>query len=190
VEQFAALRAITNITFIRPADANETAVAWKTAIEHKDGPVALALSRQKMPIIDRSKYTSAENLVKGAYILGESSPTPKIILIGTGSELQYALGAYEQLVKEKVPARIVSMPSWELFEAQPKDYRDSVITPSVKKRVIVEAASPMGWHKYAGDEGIFIGMHSFGASAPYEFLYKEFGFTVENVLKNAMELLR
>jgi transketolase len=189
VEQFAALRAIPNITFIRPADANETAVAWKTAIGHKSGPVALALSRQKMPIIDRSKYASAENLAKGAYVLGENSPTPKIILIGTGSELQYVLGAYEQLAKEQIPARIVSMPSWELFERQPKEYRDSVITPSIKKRVVVEAALPMGWHKYAGDEGVIIGMNSFGASAPYELLYKEYGFTVENVLKKTREIL-
>lgn len=189
IEQFAALRAIPNITFIRPADANETSVAWRTAIEHKSGPVALALTRQKVPVIDRTKYAPAENLAKGAYTLAENSKSPTIILIASGSEVQYALGAYEQLVKEKIPARVVSMPSWELFERQSKEYRDSVLTPSVKKRLVVEAGSPMGWHKYAGDEGVIIGITTFGASAPYELLYREFGFTVENVLKKAKEIL-
>jgi len=189
VEQFAALRAIPNITFIRPADANETAAAWKFTIEHTSGPVALALTRQKVPIIDQSKYASAQNLTKGAYVLTENSPAPAIILIGTGSEVQYALGAYEQLAKEQIPARVVSMPSWELFEKQPKEYRDSVLPPAVKKRIAVEASVAMGWHKYVGDEGIVIGMTSFGASAPYELLYKEYGFTVENVLAQARTLL-
>ena len=189
VEQFAALRAIPNITLIRPCDANETSIAWKVAIEHTSGPVALALTRQKVPTLDRTKYAAAENLAKGAYTLTENSKTPQIILIGTGSEVQFALGAYEQLVKENIQARVVSMPSWELFERQSKEYRDSVLTPSVKKRVIIEAGSPMGWHKYAGDGGMIIGLASFGESAPYEILYKEYGFTVENVLKKARELL-
>ena len=189
VEQFAALRAIPNITLIRPADANETSMAWKVAIEHTTGPVALTLTRQKVPTIDRTKYAAAENLSKGAYILAENSKTPGIILIGTGSEVQFVLGAYEQLVKENVPARLVSMPSWELFERQSKEYRESVLTPSIKKRLVIEAGSPMGWHKYAGDSGVIIGLTTFGASAPYELLYKEYGFTVENVLKNARELL-
>jgi transketolase len=189
IEQFAALRAIPNITFIRPADANETTVAWRVAIEHTTGPVALALTRQKVPIIDRSKYAAADNLVKGAYVLGESSGSPKIILIASGSEVQYAMAAYEQLAKEHVEARLVSMPSWELFERQPKEYRESVLPPSVKKRLVVEAAVPMGWHKYAGDGGVIIGMTTFGASAPYELLYKEFGFTTENVLLKAREVL-
>ena len=189
VEQFAALRAIPNITFIRPADANETTVAWRVTIEHTTGPVALALTRQKVPIIDRTKYASADNLAKGAYTLAENSPSPKIILIASGSEVQYVMGAYEQLVKEQVPARVVSMPSWELFERQSKEYRDSVITPSVKRRLVIEASVAMGWHKYAGDEGVIIGMTGFGASAPYELLYKEYGFTVENVLAKARELL-
>ena len=189
VEQFAALRAIPNITFIRPADANETTVAWRVTIEHTTGPVALALTRQKVPIIDRTKYASADNLAKGAYTLAENSPSPKIILIASGSEVQYVMGAYEQLVKDQVPARVVSMPSWELFERQSKEYRDSVITPSVKKRLVIEASIAMGWHKYAGDEGVIIGMAGFGASAPYELLYKEYGFTVENVLAKAHELL-
>ena len=189
VEQFAALRAIPNITFIRPADANETTVAWRLAIEHATGPVALALTRQKVPIIDRTKYASADNLAKGAYTLAENSTSPKIILIASGSEVQYVMGAYEQLVKEQVPARVVSMPSWELFEKQSREYRESVITPSVRKRLAVEASVVMGWHKYVGDEGVIIGMAGFGASAPYELLYKEYGFTVENVLAKAHELL-
>ncbi len=189
VEQFAALRAIHNLTFIRPCDANETAVAWRLAIEHKGGPVALALTRQKVPIIDRAKYASAENLTKGAYTLAENSKNPQIILIGTGSEVQFVIGAYEQLVQENIPSRVVSMPSWELFEQQPKEYRDSVISPSVKKRLAVEAGSPMGWHKYVGDAGAVIGIDRFGASAPWEVIYKEFGFTVENVLKKAKEMI-
>lgn len=189
VEHFAALRAIPNITLIRPADANETSIAWKVAIEHRTGPVALALTRQKIQTIDRSKYASAENLSKGAYILAENSKTPGIILIGTGSEVQFALGAYEQLAKENIPARVVSMPSWELFERQSKEYRKSVLTPSIKKRVVVEAGVPMGWHKYAGDSGVILSLATFGASAPYELLYKEYGFTIENVLKTAREVL-
>jgi transketolase len=189
VEQFAALRAFPNITFIRPADANETTVAWKVAIEHTTGPVALALTRQKVPIIDRTKYASADGLAKGAYTLAENSPLPKIILIASGSEVQYVMGAYEQLVKDQVPARVVSMPSWELFEKQSKEYRDSVITPSVKKRLVVEASVAMGWHKYVGDEGVIICMTGFGASAPYELLYKEYGFTVENVVEKARAML-
>jgi transketolase len=189
VEHFAALRAIHNVTLMRPADANETSVAWSVAIEHKTGPVALALTRQKIPLIDRSIYASAENLAKGAYTLAENSKNPKIILIGTGSEVQYVIGAYEQLVKENVPARVVSMPSWELFEQQPKEYRDSVLTPSIKKRLAVEAGSPMGWSKYVGDGGDVIGISRFGASAPWEIIYKEFGFTVENVVARAKALI-
>jgi transketolase len=189
VEHFAALRAIHNMTLIRPADSNETSIAWQLAIEHKGGPVALALTRQKVPTIDRSKYASAENLAKGAYTLAENSKNPQIILIGTGSEVQFVIGAYEQLIKENVPARVVSMPSWEFFEQQSKEYRDSVISPSVKKRLAVEAGSPMGWHKYVGDAGSIIGISRFGASAPYEVIYREFGFTVENVLKKAKEMI-
>ena len=188
VEHFAALRAIHNMTLIRPSDANETSVAWRFAIEHKGGPVALALTRQKVPIIDRAKYASANNLEKGAYTLAESSKNPQIILIGTGSEVQFVIGAYEQLVKENIPARVVSMPSWELFDRQPKQYRDSVLTPSVKKRLAVEAGSPMGWEKYVGDGGSILGISRFGASAPWEVIYRDFGFTVENVLKKAKEM--
>ena len=189
VEQLAALRCMPNIISLRPSDANETVAAWKFAIEHKTGPVALLLTRQKLPTIDRTKYPSADNLVQGAYILIENSPAPDLILIGTGSELQLALGAYEQLVKEGVKARVVSMPSWELFEQQSKEYRDSVLPPNIKKRIAVEAAVSMGWEKYVGDNGRIIGMKSFGASAPVDAIFKHFGFTVENVVKTAKEIL-
>jgi len=186
VEQFASLRAIPNITLIRPADANETALAWKIAIEQKFGPVALALTRQKLPFIDRTKYASADLTAKGAYVLTENSSVPEIILIGTGSELQYALGAYEQLVKDGIQARLVSMPSWELFERQSKEYRESVFPNSVKKRLAVEAGVELGWHKYASET---VTINSFGQSAPYEALYKHFGFTTENVLARAKAIL-
>jgi transketolase len=189
VEQLAALRCIPNMVSLRPSDANETVAAWKFAIEHKSGPVALLLTRQKLPTIDRTKFPSADNLVKGAYVLIENSPAPDLILIGTGSEVQLALGAYEQLVKEGVKARVVSMPSWELFERQSKEYRDSVLPPNVKKRIAVEAGVSMGWDKYIGDNGRIIGMHSFGASAPVDAIFKHFGFTVENVVKTAREIL-
>jgi transketolase len=189
IEQLAALRSIPNITVIRPADANEVACAWKIAIEHKGGPVALALSRQKLPLIDRTKYAPAANLAKGAYVLAESSKSPAMILIGTGSEVQHVIAAYEQLAKEGTAVRVVSMPSWELFEAQPKEYKDSVFPPSVKKRLAVEAGSPMGWHKYVGDQGEILGITKFGASAPLAAIMKEYGFTVENVVRKAKELL-
>ena len=189
IEQLASLRSIPNITVLRPADANETAQAWKYAIEHRNGPVALALTRQKVPTLDRTKYASADNLSKGAYILAQSSPKPEIILVGTGSEVQLALGAYEQLVQRGVAARVVSMPSWELFERQSVDYRQSVFTPGITKRIAVEAGVPMGWHKYIGDNGVIVGITKFGASAPYEVIYKEYGLTVENVLAKATALL-
>ena len=187
VEQLASLRTIPNITVIRPADANETAQAWKLAIERTNGPVALALTRQKLPLIDRSKYAQAEMTAKGAYILAENSPAPAIILIGTGSELQYALGAYEQMTNEGIKTRIVSMPSWELFERQSKEYRDSVFPHSVKNRLAVEAGVELGWHKYASET---ITINMFGQSAPYEDLYKHFGFTIDNVLARAKAMLK
>lgn len=187
VEQLASLRSIPNMTLIRPGDANETAQAWKVAIEHRTGPVALALTRQKVPLIDRTKYAGAENTARGAYVLGENSVSPDIILIGTGSEVSLVVGAYEQLVKENVKARIVSMPSWELFERQPKEYHESVFPSSVKKRLAVEAGVELGWHKYATET---ITINTFGQSAPYDQLFKHYGFTVEAVLKKVKEMLR
>jgi transketolase len=189
VEQLISLRSIPRITVIRPADANETTQAWKVALEHSGGPVVLVLTRQGVPIIDQQKYTPASNLAKGAYILSEPSEAPKLILIATGSEVQLILEAQEKLKEAGIPARVVSMPSWELFEKQDIGYKEKVFPPSLKKRLAVEAASPLGWHQYVTDEGEVLGMVTFGASAPAEALFKEFGFTVDNVVQKAKALL-
>jgi transketolase len=188
IEQLAALRAMPHMTLIRPADANETVIAWRVAIEHTGGPVGLLLTRQKLPTIDRTKYSSAENLTKGAYVLIENSTSPDIILIGSGSEVQLTLGAYEQLINEGIKARVVSMPSWEIFERQRKEYRDFVFPPAVKKRIAVEAGVPMGWEKYVGDGGAIVGITKFGTSAPVGEIFKAYGFTVENVVARAKQL--
>jgi len=189
IEQLVGLRAIPNLTVIRPADANETAYAWKAAIECTEGPTALALTRQKVPVYDRSKFGSAEGVLKGAYILSDSDGTPDLIFIATGSEVQLAVKASQALAKENIKSRVVSMPSWELFEKQSDEYKQSVLPKDVKKRVVIEAASSMGWCKYAGDEGVIIGIDRFGESAPAEEIFKEFGFTPENVIKQAKKLL-
>lgn len=189
VEQLIGLRAVPNLTVIRPADANETAQAWKAAILHKTGPVALALTRQNVPILDQNKYAKAENLQRGAYILSDCDGEPQVLLIGTGSEVQLCLGAQERLLADGIPARVISFPSWELFEQQDEAYKKSVFPDSVRKRVVVEAASPLGWCKYATDEGTIIGLDHFGESAPAEELFSEFGFTVDNVVSRAKKLL-
>ncbi|HAV23494.1 MAG TPA: transketolase [Bacteroidetes bacterium] len=189
VEQLASLRSIPNMTLIRPADANEVVVAWRMAIEHRSGPVALALTRQKVPLIDRVKYAPAAHAERGAYVLGETHPSPDMMIISSGSEVQYAIGAYEELAREQVRVRVVSMPSWEIFERQPKEYRETVFPKTVKKRLAVEAGVPMGWHKYVGDSGEIVGITTFGASAPYERIYKEYGLTTENVLARARAML-
>ena len=190
IEQLASLRSIPNLVVLRPADANETVHAWKYAIEHRTVPTALALTRQKLQLIDQTKYASAEHLVRGGYVLAENSSSPEIILIGTGSEVQLVLSAYEKLIAEGISARVVSMPSWELFEQQPKEYRDAVFPSSCKKRIAVETGVALGWHKYVGSEGVVLCMESFGASAPAEILFKEFGFTVENVVAKAKTMLQ
>ncbi|HMD98106.1 MAG TPA: transketolase [Terriglobia bacterium] len=202
IEHLPALRAIPHICLIRPGDANETAVAWRVAIEHRGGPVLLALTRQNLPIIDRSKYASAEGVARGAYVLADSSDltlgprttaiaarTPKIILIASGSEVPLALESYEKLKEEGIAARVVSMPSWELFEKQPQSYRDEVLPPAVTARLAIEAAAPFGWERYVGLKGAVIGMNRFGASAPYKVLAEKFGFTSDNVVARAHELL-
>lgn len=183
VEQLCMLRAIPNMTVIRPADANETVYAWKAALEHTTGPIAIVLTRQKVPVIDRTKYSKAENLMYGAYILSESDGKPDMIIIATGSEVQLAIASKEKLSTEGKKIRIVSIPSWELFEKQSAEYKNKVLPPEVKKRLVIEAASPMGWQKYAGDNGIIMGMETFGESAKAEDLMKHFGFTVENVIE-------
>ncbi len=189
VEQLANLRAIPNFTVIRPADANETRVAWQVAIETRSRPVALILTRQHVPTLDRSKFASEEGLRKGAYILADAPDgKPEVILIATGSEVNLIVQAQEKLLDQKVKARIVSMPSWELFEAQPVAYRNSVLPPEIKARLAVEAGSPMGWERYVGCEGAVIGLDHFGASAPGDVLMDKFGFTVDHVVDVALQL--
>jgi transketolase len=190
VEHLASLRAIPGLTVIRPADASETAEAWRQAMLINDSPVALILSRQKLPVLDRSQYGPAEGLTRGAYILAESSGKPDIILIATGSEVHLCLQARHQLATEGVSARVVSMPSWELFERASQDYRDRVLPPAVTARIAVEAGVPMGWERYVGAAGAVIGTSRFGASAPGEFLMDRFGFSAENIVKRAMALLK
>jgi transketolase len=189
IEQLASLRSIPRITVIRPADANETAHAWRVAIEHKDGPVVLVFTRQGLPILDQDKYGKASGLEKGAYILSEGSKGPDLILMATGSEVALIMQAQEKLEAEGISTRVVSMPSWELFEKQDAAYKETVFPKASKKRLAVEMASPMGWHKYTTDEGDMLGMETFGESAPADDLYKHFGFTVDNVVKRAKALL-
>lgn len=190
IEHLAALRAMPNLTVIRPADATETAVAWRAALEHRGGPVALALTRQKLPVLDRTKFPPAELLLKGAYILAEADQGhPRLILIAAGSEVHLALEAWGRLADEGIPTRVVSMPSWALFDQQPESYRNEVLPPTVTARLAIEAGSPQGWHRYVGHGGGVIGMTRFGASAPYHVLMEQFGFTAENVVSRAMELL-
>ena len=189
VEQLIGLRSVPNMTVIRPADANETAQAWRVAIEHKDGPVAIVLTRQGIPIIDQQKYAKAKNLEKGAYILSDSEGEPDLILIASGSEVQLILGAQEELKKNNIQARVVSMPCWNLFDKQSDAYREKVFPKNIRKRLAVEAGSSLGWMKYTTDDGDVIGIDKFGESAPGEEVMKEYGFTVENVLKRANALL-
>lgn len=189
VEQLISLRSIPNNMVIRPADANETAQAWRVALEHKTGPVCLVLTRQNLPILDQQKYASAQNLEKGAYILSDSESEPQIILLATGSEVSLILEAQEQLKAEGIKSRVVSMPSWELFEKQDEAYKNSILPKHIKKRISVEMASTLGWHKYVSDEGIAIGLDHFGESAPAEVLMEHFGFTVGNVVAKAKQLL-
>lgn len=189
VEQLISLRSIPRLTVIRPADANETVHAWRVALQHTGGPMAIILTRQNLPVIDQDKYTKAAALEKGAYILSDSD-NPQLILIATGSEVQLALQAQEQLKKESIAARVVSMPSWELFEKQDDAYKEEVFPASVRKRVSIEAGSPLGWLKYTTEDGAVIGIDTFGESAPAEELFKEYGFTVDNVVAKAKEIMK
>jgi transketolase len=190
VEQLFSLRAIPGLTVIRPADANEVADAWRIAVENGGGPTAIILTRQNVPVMDRGKVTPAIGLRKGAYILSDSSPgKPDLILIATGSEVPLALEVHEKLLAESIKSRVVSMPSWELFEQQPEEYRQEVLPPDVTRRVAIEAGVSLGWHRYVGREGEIVGVDHFGASAPGKILLKEFGFTSENILHRARSLL-
>ncbi len=190
VEQLAALRAIPGLTVIRPADATETVAAWRMALEHRDGPVALILTRQKLPILDRTKYPPASGLARGAYVLADPpGRCPEITLIATGSEVHLALLARERLLGQGIAARVVSMPSWEFFDREPQEYRDQVLPPEMTARLAVEAGISQGWHRYVGSAGDVISIERFGASAPYEILMEKFGFTVGNVVSRALALL-
>ncbi|MEO6798981.1 MAG: transketolase [Rhodanobacter sp.] len=191
IEQLASLRAIPNLILIRPADANETAVAWKVAVETRKRPVLFALTRQALPTLDRTSHASADGLRKGAYILREADDgKPKLILIASGSEVSLILEAADKLQAGGVAVRCVSMPSWELFDAQPQSYRDVVLPPDIPARLAVEMGATQGWRRYVGDHGDVLGIDHFGASAPAEVLQREFGFTVENVVKRAKVLLQ
>ena len=189
VEHLTSLRMIPNLTVIRPADATETAAAWEYAIASKDAPTALILSRQKLPVIDRKHYPAADQLKKGAYVLTDSGSTPEVILIATGSEVSLCLEAHAKLTEKGVAARVVSMPSWELFDRMPQNYKDQVLPPDVPARVAVEAGIPLGWEKYSGDQGAVIGIATFGASAPGSTVLKNFGFTAENVVAQALKVM-
>jgi len=190
VEQLAALRAIPGLTVIRPADANETAAAWRCALELVKGPTALILSRQNLPILDRGQFSPADGLLHGAYILnGTENKKPDLILIASGAEVHIALQSAEMIREKGILARVVSMPSWELFEGQPEEYRRRVLPPEITARVAIEAGSTLGWHRYIGDKGEIIGIDHFGASAPAGVLFEKFGFTAENLAAKALRVL-
>lgn len=190
IEHLPSLRAMPGVTVIRPADAVETNAAWRYAISRTDEPVVLVLTRQNLPVLAETTALAADHLEKGAYVLADAEDgNPQVILLASGSEVSLCMQAREALAAQGVQARVVSMPSWELFERQPKAYRDSVILPHVKARVGVEMAAPLGWERYVGEAGVVIGIHTFGASAPGERIMKEYGFTVENVVKSALNLV-
>ena len=191
IEQIASLRAMPNMMVIRPADANETIEAWRVAVRHTGGPVGLVLTRQKLPVLDRATLAPAAGTARGAYVLIDAKPDgmPELILIATGSEVSLALAAHHQLSCDGVRSRVVSMPSWELFEAQPKAYRDSVLPATVSARVSVEAASPFGWERYVGPTGAIIGVNHFGSSAPGPVVMERYGFTVEHVVATARSVI-
>jgi len=191
VEHYAALRAIPNLWFIRPADANETVYAWKIALQREGGPVALALTRQKVPTFDRSEVAPAEGVERGAYALWESEEangSPDLLLLATGSEVWVTLEAAKRLAEHGLHARVVSMPCWELFEAQPRDYRDEVLLPDVKARLSVEAGVAQGWHRWVGDEGDSVALDRFGSSAPGATVLERLGYNAENVVNRAVAL--
>ena len=190
IEQLAGLRAIPNLMLLRPADANEVVEAWKIILQLREHPVALVLTRQAVPTLDRSNYAPAAGVAKGAYILADASDgKPDVILMATGSEVSLCVNVYEQLKSEGIKARVVSMPSWDIFEKQSEEYKEQVLPPSVTARVSVEAASTFGWERYVGPRGKMVGMHSFGTSAPLKDVLKKFGFTAEKVAEAAREAI-
>jgi transketolase len=189
VEQIMNLRQVPNMTVIRPADANETLEAWKIAVSNTSGPTILIFSRQNLPVLDRSVYSAASGTQKGGYILWESAPNPELILIATGSEVSLTLKAAQKLAENGTKVRVVSLPSWEIFDRQPREYHESVLPSAVTARIAVEAGIKLGWEHYVGMQGKIIGMETFGASAPAAVLYEKFGFTVEKIIATVQELL-
>ncbi len=184
-------RATPGLIVLRPADANEVVEAWKVVMQLRHEPALLVLTRQALPTLDRTKFAPASGVARGAYVLAENAGAhPDVLLLATGSEVSLCVEAFEQLAKEGVNARVVSMPSWELFDRQDQAYRDSILPPAVKARVSVEMAATFGWERYVGTSGRSIGMHSFGASAPIKALQKHFGYTVENVVAAAKEQIQ
>jgi transketolase len=189
IEQIASLRAIPNLVVLRPADANETVEAWKFALNHKDGPVALILTRQKVDVIDRNKFAPASGLNKGAYIIKDSVQNPDLLLIATGSEVALSLKAAEMLEEDGKKVRVISFPSWEIFEQQDDDYKKQIFPENIKNRISVEMGIGLGWSKYIGDNGKSLCIETFGASAPDNVLYENFGFTVKNLVEKAKSIL-
>jgi transketolase len=189
VEQLANLRAVPGLTVIRPCDANETVAAWRVAVEARDQPLALVFTRQDLPVLDRSRYASADGLRQGAYVIRDAARAPQLILIASGSEVHLILEAAERLHAQGIAVRCVSMPSWELFEAQPPAVRDAVLPPTVRARLAVEMGVSQGWSRYVGDAGAVISVDRFGASAPAPRLLQEYGFTVEHICARAQGLL-
>jgi transketolase len=190
VEHLAALRAIPNLTVIRPCDANETIEAWRFAVENKQGPVALIFTRQNTPTLDRTIFAAADGLHRGAYTLSDApNGKPDMIFLASGSEIHTALQAADQMAQKKVSTRVVSMPSWEIFERQPEAYRQKVLPPQTTARIAIEAGSPQGWHRYVGSQGEVVALDHFGASAPYQTLYEKFGITADRVVEKATALL-
>jgi len=190
IEHLMAVRAIPRLLLFRPADANEVAEAWRYIMPLKTIPVALALTRQAVPTFDRAKYASAAGLTKGAYVMADCGGKPDIILIGTGSEVQLCVGAYERLTAEGVKARVVSMPCWKLFEQQSAEYKRQMLPPEVRARLAVEAGTSFGWSQYVGPDGDVVSRDDFGASAPYKELLKHFGFTVDDVVARARKVMK
>jgi transketolase len=189
VEQLMSLRLIPHFSILRPGDATETAQVWRAAMEHREGAVGIVLCRQNIPVLDRS--SAKGDASHGAYILAEASGgAPRLILMGTGSELQLAVAGRQKLEAEGIPTRVVSMPCWEFFDRQPREYRDEVLPPGIRARLSIEAGVTLGWQKYVGDQGGSIGVDRFGASAPGEIVMREFGFTAEHVVEFAKGLLR
>jgi transketolase len=190
IEQLAALRVIPGVTVIRPADGDETAAAWRYAVENKKGPVALIFSRQAAPKLTGTEQAKA-SLSRGAYVLSDAADgKPQAQILATGTEVQLAVAAQKQLAEEGVQVRVISIPSWELFDKQPQEYKDSVLLPEVKARLAVEMGHSFGWDRYVGDQGDVLGINRFGASAPGPIVIKEYGFTVENVVARVKQLLK